>query len=74
MHLRSLDQNCVGIVRLYCVECCKEFGFPIGDHSKNTIHKIYAKKKLNNHMTSYIYEIGAKGKESNLMMIPNTSL
>lgn len=25
-HLRTLDQNFVGVIRVYCVECCKDFG------------------------------------------------
>ena len=40
-HLRSLDHNFVGVLKVYCVECCKEFGSTTGDHSKNTIQNIY---------------------------------
>jgi hypothetical protein len=40
-HLRSLDQNFVGVVKLYCVECCKEFGYTTGDRSKNTIQNMF---------------------------------
>jgi hypothetical protein len=41
-HLRFSDQNFVGVVNVYYVEYCKEFGFTIGDQSKNTIHDLFA--------------------------------
>ena len=41
-HLRSSDKNFVGVVKVYCVEGCEEFGSTIGDHSKNTIHNLFA--------------------------------
>ena len=42
----------MGILKVYCVDCCKEFGFTIGDHSKNTIHNLFVQKKLNNLISS----------------------
>ena len=60
-HLRSLDHNFVGVVKVHCVGCYKEFGSTTRDHSKNTIHNILAKKKYKqNHLIQmYIFEIGA---------------
>ena len=42
-HLRSLDHNSVGVVKVCCVECCEEFGSTIEDHTKNTIHNLFSK-------------------------------
>ena len=58
-HLRSLDHSFVDVVEMNCVECCKEFGSTTRDHSKNTIHNLFAKskeqKKKTNHLMSNIY-------------------
>ena len=42
MTIEASDHNFVGVVNVYCVECCKEFGSNIGDHSKNKIHNLFA--------------------------------
>jgi hypothetical protein len=39
-HLRSLNHNFVGVVKVNRVECCKEFGSTIGDHSNYEIIKV----------------------------------
>ena len=45
----------MGILKVYCVECCKEFGFITRDHSKNTIHNLFVQKKQLNHLISSIH-------------------
>jgi hypothetical protein len=47
MTLKVFKLEFMGIVKVYCVECCKEFEFTTRDHSKNTIHNLFAKKNLN---------------------------
>ena len=41
-HLRYLDRNCKGVVKMYTVEGYGKFGSTTGDHSKNTIHNLFA--------------------------------
>ena len=40
--LRSTDRNFVGLVKMYCMECRKEFGSTTRDRSKDTIHNFFA--------------------------------
>ena len=55
-HLRSLNHNFVGVVNKHCMECCKEFGSITRDHSKNTIHNLFAKNIYRqNHLMSNIH-------------------
>ena len=45
------------VVQVYHMECYKEFGSTTGDHSKNTIHNLYAslEKLLMSNIYIYIY-------------------
>ena len=70
-HLRSLDKNFVGVIKLYFVECCKEFGSTIGDRSKNTIQNMFTNFSKVSSCLTHIFEIGAKERESSLVIFPN---
>ena len=41
-YLRYSYHNFVGVVKVLCVECCKEFGSTTRDHSNNTINDLFA--------------------------------
>lgn len=41
--LEVLGHDFVGVVKVYCVECCKEFRSTTRDHCKSTIHNLFAK-------------------------------
>ena len=41
-HLRSSGLNFVGVVKVYCVEFCNEFGSTSEDHSKKKIYNLFA--------------------------------
>jgi hypothetical protein len=43
--LKSWDLNGILVVKVYCGECNKDFGGTRGDHSKNTIHNLFANFK-----------------------------
>jgi hypothetical protein len=64
----------VGLVKVYCVEFCKEFGSASGNDSKNTIYNMFAKKKLiskkNASCLTYIFQIGDEVRESSLVINP----
>jgi hypothetical protein len=56
--LKSFDNNNVGVVKLQCGECQKDFGGGSGDHSKSTIHNLFANFKksyiiLNAHICNW---------------------
>ena len=71
-HLRSLGQNFVDVVKVYCVECCKEFGSTTRDRFKNTIHNLFAKNKnLVTSCLTHMLEIGVEERQSSLVIIPN---
>ena len=69
---RSLDHKFVGVEKVNCVECCKEFGSTTRYQSKNKIHNLIANfvKKITSCLT-YIFEIGAKERKFSLVIIPN---
>jgi hypothetical protein len=50
--LKSFDNNNVGIVKLQCGECQKDFGGSSGDHSKSTIHNLFANFKKSHIMSN----------------------
>jgi hypothetical protein len=50
--LKSFDNNNVGIVKLQCGECQKDFGGGSGDHNKNTIHNLFANFKKSHIMSN----------------------
>ena len=39
--MKSCDINCIGIMRLYCCECDKEFGSNSSDHDKSMITNLF---------------------------------
>ena len=41
-HLRYLDHNFVGVMKVYCVEGRKDFESTTRDHSKNAFHNLFA--------------------------------
>jgi hypothetical protein len=43
--LKSFDNNNIGVVKLQCGECQKDFGGGSGDHSKSTIHNLFVNFK-----------------------------
>ena len=47
------------------------FGLTSGDHSKNTNYNLFANFKNVTYRLTYIFEIGAKERESSLVIIPN---
>jgi hypothetical protein len=50
--LKSFDNNNVGVVKLQCGECQKDFGGGSGDHSKSTIHNLFANFKKSHIMSN----------------------
>jgi hypothetical protein len=69
-HLRSSNHTYADVVKVYCVEFCKAFGSTIGNHSKSITTSLSNYKKC--HLMSNIqFEIGAKEREPNLVIIPN---
>jgi hypothetical protein len=50
--LKSFDNNNVGVVKLQCGDCQKDFGGGSGDHSKNTIHNLFANFKKSHFMSN----------------------
>ena len=50
--LKSFDNNKVGIVKLQCRECQKDFGGGSGDHNKSTIHNLFANFKKSHIMSN----------------------
>jgi hypothetical protein len=70
-HLSSSDQNFVGVVYMYYVGYCEEFGSITGDHSNNTIHNLFSIFQKVTSCLTYIFEIGAEKKEFSLVIIPN---
>jgi len=49
--LKSSDQNGIGIVKLWCGKCSKEFGGISGDHSKSSINNFFGKS----HKMSFVH-------------------
>jgi hypothetical protein len=41
MFLNSWDQNGVGVVKVHCIECMKDFGGCAGDHNKVAISNLF---------------------------------
>jgi hypothetical protein len=50
--LKSFDNNNVGVVKLQCGECQKDFGGGSGDHSKSTIHNLFSNFKKSHIMSN----------------------
>jgi hypothetical protein len=50
--LKSFDNNNVGVVKLQCGDCQKDFGGSSGDHSKSTIHNLFANFKKSHIMSN----------------------
>jgi hypothetical protein len=50
--LKSFDNNNVGVVKLQCGKCQKDFGGGSGDHSKSTIHNLFANFKKSHIMSN----------------------
>jgi hypothetical protein len=73
-HLRYAYYNLLGVVKVDCVECCIEFGFTTRDHSKKTMHNLFANFVPITSCLTYIFKIGVEGRESNLVSIPIISL
>lgn len=46
------------------MECCKEFGSTIGDHSKNAIYNLFAKIEEATLCLATTFDIGAKERDS----------
>ena len=56
--LKSFDNNNVGVVKLQCRECQKNFGGSSGNHNKSNIHNLFANFKkshiiLNAHICNW---------------------
>jgi hypothetical protein len=50
--LKSFDNNSVGVVKLQCGECQKDFGGGSEDHRKSTIHNLFANFKKSHIMSN----------------------
>ena len=60
----------MGVEKVYCVRCCKEFGSITKDQYKNQINLLANFKKI--HLMSNIHnQISAEEKELNLVINPN---
>jgi hypothetical protein len=39
--VKTLDVNDIGVVKVHCAECGKDFGSSIGDHFKSAVHNLF---------------------------------
>jgi len=53
-YMKSYDLNDVGVVKLHCGECEKNFRGTNGDHSKSAIHNLFANSKKS-HLQSSLH-------------------
>lgn len=51
-NLRSWDQSGAGVVKLYCVECFKDFGPASSDQTETTIQNLFANLKKSHIMSN----------------------
>jgi hypothetical protein len=52
--LKTLDVNDIGVVKVHCAECGKDFGSSTGDHSKLAIHNLFMNFKKS-HLMSVVH-------------------
>jgi hypothetical protein len=62
-YLKSWDANGIGIVKIHCGECQKDFGGNTGDHTNHTINNLFANfskhhLRTNAHIKSYCLRKG----------------
>ncbi len=69
--LKSWDQNGIGIVKLLCGKCCKEFGGLVDDHSKSSINNLFGNFKKSHKCHLCMFKIGVEEKVWTFLPILN---
>jgi hypothetical protein len=52
--LKTLDVNDIGVVKVHCAECGKDFGSSTRDHSKLVVHNFFMNSKKS-HLMSVVH-------------------